>query len=186
MLRSRLFAGIAAILMFIYISAFVIIAEGVLCAGLQEGNQCQAYRDGTINDGIKLALNGIGGLISATVIAELALTSPGEELKGHVVTGDGPTPLSKAVVRICTGTWLLTGGLAFFIGVMLDNHSVPPLTDMGVAWLGLAVAALYSYLGVRPPTTPAAVQPLPAIGGVQPPTPPVVPPVPPVEPVPPI
>jgi hypothetical protein len=46
--------------------------------------------------------------------------------------------------------WVVVGLVAFVVGTLNHPGQVQPLTDLGQAWLGLAVAAAYSYFGVKP------------------------------------
>ena len=95
----------------------------------------------------------IGGLVSALVIAELAVTTPGE-LPGARVLGPNPTPGAKRVVVwvviLYLGAWTLTGLTAFIWGFLRNNTTVAAFTDMGQSWIGVAIAAGYSYFGIKP------------------------------------
>ena len=48
--------------------------------------------------------------------------------------------------------WIFTGLWAFIKGVMVHPKVLQPLTDLGQAWLGLAVASGYAYFGIKPRT----------------------------------
>jgi hypothetical protein len=95
----------------------------------------------------------IGGLISALVIAELAVTTPGE-LPGARILGPNPTPGARNVVVLVVvlylTVWTLTGLAAFIWGFLRHNGVLPALTDMGQSWIGVAIAAGYSYFGIKP------------------------------------
>lgn len=103
-------------------------------------------------DPMAAALALIGGLVSALVIAELAITKPGEPPLARTVGANS----SKARISTLTvltfgylGVWTLIGLVAFIVG--LNHPSVlQPLTDLGNSWLGLAVAAGYAYFGISP------------------------------------
>jgi hypothetical protein len=49
--------------------------------------------------------------------------------------------------------WLLCGVALLFYWMYLAAP-IPALDAAAKSWLGLAVAAAYSYLGLRPPTAP--------------------------------
>ncbi|HSN90250.1 MAG TPA: hypothetical protein VLS93_03385 [Anaeromyxobacteraceae bacterium] len=93
-----------------------------------------------------------GGLVSALVIAELAVTDPGTPpFKRALSQGAsaGRVKLVTAVAAIYLVAWLLGGLWAFVVGYLRHPGVVQPLTDLGQAWLGLAVAAGYSYFGIK-------------------------------------
>lgn len=46
--------------------------------------------------------------------------------------------------------WLIAGLVAFMKG-MYHPQALPALTNVGQAWLGLAVAAAYAYFGLERP-----------------------------------
>lgn len=95
----------------------------------------------------------IGGLVSALVIAELAVTTPGQP-PGARILGPDPTIGAKRVVLgvvvLYLAVWTMTG-LAAFIWAFLKNQGVvATLTDLGQSWIGVAIAAGYSYFGIKP------------------------------------
>jgi predicted metal-binding membrane protein len=95
----------------------------------------------------------VAGLVSALVVAELATTVPGEAPGAKTLASD----LSEASKRI-TGyiaggyvlVWIISGLAALIAGSMLYPDAVKTLSDAGTTWLGIAVAAAYSYFGIRP------------------------------------
>ena len=102
-------------------------------------------------DRMASALALIAGLVSALVITELAVTRPGEApMARSLDAGASPTTSSavKVVTFIYLGVWALTGLAALVIS--LQNSELQALTDLGQSWLGLAVAAGYSYFGINP------------------------------------
>lgn len=46
--------------------------------------------------------------------------------------------------------WLVCGVCSLVVGNLLHPDAVPVLTTAAKEWLGLAVAAAYSYIGVKP------------------------------------
>ena len=108
--------------------------------------------------GVSSTLDTVSGLVSALVIAELAITQPGSlpGTRGLVGPGPGDSVADVATTRnagyigvIYVLVWITVGLAAFVVGVMLDTGKVKSLTDYGQEWLGLAVAAGYSYFGIR-------------------------------------
>jgi hypothetical protein len=110
---------------------------------------------GDLNSGQLLALTTIGGLVSALVIAELAISKPGEigavaafgSTDGFV--GRAANTAAPFVVIAYILVWSALGAAAFIVGVMEFPGKVQSLTDFGQSWLGLAVAAGYAYFGLN-------------------------------------
>jgi hypothetical protein len=108
--------------------------------------------------GFAFTISTVGGLVSALVIAELAIAKPGEPPVVRALEasagGTPPSETTKRAVGIVSTlyvlAWILLGLLAFVVGAMLQADKVPALTDFGRSWLGLAVAAGYSYFGIKP------------------------------------
>ncbi|HEX6899222.1 MAG TPA: hypothetical protein VF789_05890 [Thermoanaerobaculia bacterium] len=94
----------------------------------------------------------IGGLLAALVIAELAITPPGKAPAAHALAADASSQ-AKSILRVVTtiylAVWVFCGLCALVIGWHYPL-AVPPLTDLGKAWFGLAIAAGYSYFGLTP------------------------------------
>jgi hypothetical protein len=144
----RLFFGglIAAILLGLYVYAvYVAVTLAYNPAG------------GDLSFGYVLVLQTVGGLISALVIAELAVTQPGEPPVVHTAALLDRETLTAGVTQAITYiawayvlVWVVVGLVAFVVGTLNHPGQVQPLTDLGQAWLGLAVAAAYSYFGVKP------------------------------------
>jgi hypothetical protein len=57
-------------------------------------------------------------------------------------------------MKVVTGAylliWVLIGLAAFIVGEMWHPGVLQPLTDVGLAWIGLAVAAAYAFFGINP------------------------------------
>lgn len=114
---------------------------------------CTAYPLTSFTDGMVQALTLIGGLVSALVIAELALTPPGEVPMARALDSSSSS-MKQTTLKVVTGlylvAWLGSGLAAYVVGQMLHPKVLQPLTDLGQSWLGLAVTAGYAYLGVKP------------------------------------
>jgi hypothetical protein len=107
-------------------------------------------------DGFSTTLSTVGGLVSALVIAELAITKPGEAPVSRAMSAqDGTSPAGnqKRILVLLTGAyvllWITSGVAAYVIGVMQKPGIVESLTSFGKSWLGLAVAAGYAYFGIN-------------------------------------
>jgi len=95
----------------------------------------------------------IGGLVSALVVSELAITKP---LTFPLARSIDPNPgrIPKNVLAIVTAcyliVWALTGVSAFVVGYLQHPGALQQLTDLGQGWFGVAVASVYVYLGIKP------------------------------------
>jgi len=111
---------------------------------------------GSFTEGFATTMTTVGGLVSALVIAELAVTKPGEAPVARALrSGDGPA-LGQKATRVLTGltgsyllVWVIVGLAAYVVGTMWYPGKLQHLTDLGQAWLGLAVAAAYAYFGIN-------------------------------------
>jgi hypothetical protein len=145
-----MFGGaIAVILLGIYLHLIRVAYQVVACVTT---TGCTKYVATFFNDGMAQALSVVGGLVSALVIAELAATKPGEAPAARALADDA-TDRSKFILKVVTTVyvlaWMLAGLTAFFVG-LYHPKELPPLTTLGQAWLGLAVASAYAYFGIKP------------------------------------
>jgi hypothetical protein len=127
----------------------------ILVVNCVSGSGCTAHPLTHFTDGMVQALTLIGGLVSALVIAELALTVPGEAPMARALDSSASST-KQTTLKVVTGlylfVWLCAGLAAYFVGQMQHPKVLQPLTDLGQSWLGLAVAAGYAYFGIRPRT----------------------------------
>ncbi len=151
-MSTRLFFGgfIVFILLGLYVYAVWMAISVVYCVS-QTG--CTTYTAASFTDGMVSSLTLIGGLVSALVIAELAITPPGEQPLARTLapdTGQRTANAVRALTWVYLGVWALTGLAAFVVGSMQYPEVLQPLTDLGQSWLGLAIAAGYAYFGISP------------------------------------
>ena len=103
-------------------------------------------------EGVNLILNVVGGLVSALVVAELAITQPGE-LPSAQILKRRQTKLTKRIAIIVSTAfiivWLLGGATSVLMYVLYPTAIPITLSEFAKAWLGLALASAYSYLGIR-------------------------------------
>lgn len=150
-MTKLIFGGLVAIILLaLYSYATVDAIQAALCLGA--GGPCGAYDKG-LTQGVQTVLNLVGGLVSALVIAQLAITPPGAA-PGESLVADNAADLTKNMVKIVSVAyvvvWLACGLAALIVGYMKYPDKVPELTASAKSWLGLAVAAAYSYLGLKP------------------------------------
>jgi hypothetical protein len=141
---------IALILLGLYAYAVRVGVATAICAAT---TGCTALTAAGFTAGFASTMNTVGGLVSALVIAELAITRPGDAPMARSLAEDS-TPGARSALKLVTGlyllTWVLIGLWAYLVGVMWYPSVVAQLTDVGQAWLGLAVAAAYAYFGIKP------------------------------------
>jgi hypothetical protein len=98
------------------------------------------------------ALALIGGLVSAVVIAELAITTPDNPPLRRLLP-DTPSKPQLTVLRLVTFLYLavwLAVGLWVLVATWQKPDTIPALTALARSWFGLAVAAGYAYFGLKP------------------------------------
>ncbi|MGH8081938.1 MAG: hypothetical protein ACREP7_15290 [Lysobacter sp.] len=147
---NKIFGGvISVILLGVYVHLIMVAVGVVNC----DGAACaKEYPVSYFNDGMAQALSVIGGLVSALVIAELALAKPGEAPATRVLAQDASTGAVRAVSIVSVAfvlVWIGAGLCAFLVG-LYHPRVLPVLTTHGQAWLGLAVSAAYAYFGLQP------------------------------------
>jgi len=145
-------AIVALVLLGIYVS---LVIYGIRVAGCISDAACNIFDGSSFTDRMASSLALIGGLVSALVIAELAVTKPGEAPAARLFVEES-YQASKNLMRIVTGlyliVWLLAGLLAFVFGYLMTEPDVlPALSDLGQVWLGIAVGAGYAYFGLNNP-----------------------------------
>ena len=145
MTAKRLF-GSAIALVLIVVYAYLIVTAGRAAACTP-----QPACGPDFNDSMASAMALIGGLIAALVVAVLTETRPGEA-PGRGVLRDTASERLVMITTIVTGgylaVWIVTGLFAFLMGVKHPG-AVPALDTLGQSWLGIAVAAGYSYFGIE-------------------------------------
>ena len=146
--RFKLFFGgtVACILLAFYVYSTVYAIRAVYCL-IQTG--CTAYSK-DLTSGFVDVLSVVGGLVSALVVAELAVTKPGQLPGTRFLVPDGAKKWLSTVVIAYMLVWLSVGVLTFVVGFMQHPDVVPALTTSAKSWFGIAVAAVYSYLGINP------------------------------------
>jgi hypothetical protein len=142
-------AVVATLLLVIYV---YLVWHGVDVIRCISDGTCSDLTANDFNDRMASSLALIGGLVSALVIAELAITKPGEAPAARLVAADTQAK-RKGLMKLVTGVylivWLIAGLSAFLYGYLwAEPDALPPLADLGQAWLGIAVGAGYAYFGV--------------------------------------
>jgi hypothetical protein len=143
---------IPVILLIFYVFAVSSAVYSTILAARRCGTDAacaQAFHARRI-EGVNVILNLVGGLVSALVVAELAITQPGELPSAQIVRRRPSKPwIVKAVSTGFIIVWLLGGAAAVFMYLLYPKAIPSTLAEFAKAWLGLALASAYSYLGIR-------------------------------------
>ncbi len=149
----------AAIFLPIIVTGLLVLYAGTIafmiyCAFVG-AKDCEACAN-TTNFG--MVATTIGGLVSALAIAELSLSVPGRQMGGWLYSGLDRWKIGLTWAYLIA--WMAIGVAALVVGTLIqpdanqaanDVHDVnQTLSDIGMAWLGLAVAAGLAYFGITP------------------------------------
>lgn len=147
-----------AIFSSLVVSVLLVIYVWLIWRGLNviaciEDSGCAALSQTDFNDRMASSLALVNGLVSALVVSELAVTEPGKVPLAPFATQEMIQKIGKPV-KLLAGlyliVWLVAGLAAFFLGYLFaDPDSLPPLSAIGQAWLGVAVGAAYAYFQIN-------------------------------------
>ncbi len=146
---TRLIVGAIIAALFLALFGFVLI-EAILYA--------QKMSPDAPSEEAFYIMNVVGGLVSAVVVAELAVTATGDAPAGRMFaparaagTSDSVAPGPRLFAILYVFVWLALGAAALLFGFMDYEVKVPPLIEFAKTWLGFAIAAAYAYFGLQPP-----------------------------------
>jgi hypothetical protein len=143
--KETAFLVIAYVLLFLYVlTASYMIYEVARC-GLD--TTCATI---TLPQGQLQIVTTVGGLVSALVIARLTLSTPTGSLSLTRSGTDGESPLVTGLAWTYVALWMLVGLAALIVGVVLYPGVNQSVTDLGTAWLGIALASGYAYFRIDP------------------------------------
>jgi hypothetical protein len=93
----------------------------------------------------------VGGLVAGVIIANLALSKPGETPVSQVreISKEYGKRLLKTVIWIYIAVWLLIGTGAFVVGVILRPEVNDTLNEIGKYWLGILLGSAYAWFGIK-------------------------------------
>jgi hypothetical protein len=137
--------------------ALILLVLYIFCVsfGLMVAFGFRGYSPADFHSGYSSTLSLIGGLVSALVIAELAVTKPGETPiarnldPASAAIGENVLNWVGRIAWFYVFCWILFGLATFVVGTLLYPTRLQVLTDHGQAWLGLAVTASYAYFGLN-------------------------------------
>jgi hypothetical protein len=103
------------------------------------------------NNNIIWVANVVGGLVAGVIIANLALSKPGETPVTQVreISREYGKKLLKTVIWSYISVWLLIGTAAFLIGVILFPEVNNTLNEIGKYWLGILLGSAYAWFGIK-------------------------------------
>ena len=152
-MAKLVFGGlIATVLLGLYVWSIVITATATRTGG-------------TISADISFLLNSVGALISATVLAVLGATQPGELPAGKTFD-KGLSGMAKTIASYMPAlyifAWIVCGVVTVLYGFHMVIPAVPStvpsdgieaagaLNASAKAWIGSAIVAAYAYFGITP------------------------------------
>jgi hypothetical protein len=125
-----------------------------------------ARTGGVITADISFLLNSVGALITATVLAVLGATQPGELPAGKTFE-KGLTGMARKIAAYMPAVYIFVWIICGVITVLYGFHMIFPAAKPGTisandieaagalnasakAWLGSAIVAVYAYFGITP------------------------------------
>lgn len=125
-----------------------------------------ARTGGAITADISFLLSSVGGLITATVLAVLGATQPGDLPAGKTF-GKGLSGMARSAAAYMPAAYILVWIVCGVITVLYGFHMIFPaaepvkisandieaagaLNASAKAWLGSAIVAAYAYFGITP------------------------------------
>ena len=114
-------------------------------------NWDQADGDLVFNNNIIWVANVVGGLVAGVIIANLAVSKPGETPVSQVreMSKEYGPSLMKTVIWIYIAVWLLIGTATFLVGVILRPEVNDTLNEIGKYWLGILLGSAYAWFGIK-------------------------------------
>lgn len=151
-MRRVALAVVAAIVPIVYLSTLSLLIAESLKHGCFSKDGCPGYK---INDLVAFTVAAAHALLSAVVVAELALTKPKTAPSGQFLAEHDQGPPSEG--SYLAGAYLLVwglGGLGVFVFLASrqeSSNNVPILMELSKSWWGTVAGAAYAYWGVEPP-----------------------------------
>ncbi|MEN8202739.1 MAG: hypothetical protein ABFS28_09105 [Bacteroidota bacterium] len=104
-----------------------------------------------ISSNILWTINIIGGLVAAVIIANLAVSKPGEAPLSQLenMSEAYGRNFMVAVIWIYVIIWLIVGLAAFLTGVIFRPEACEPLNELGKTWLGILLGSAYAWFGIN-------------------------------------
>lgn len=103
-------------------------------------------------EAVNLILNAAGGLVSALVVAELAIAPPGHLPSAQILKARQTSSARRIATIVSTAfiiVWLLGGAGSVLVYLLYPSVIPAALSEFANAWLGVALASAYSYPGIQ-------------------------------------
>lgn len=148
---SRLVAGGLLVISLLGLYLWAVI-YAMLYAGTCQATGTPPQCTPPITDFFVYFLQTVGALVSAVVVSELAVTSPGDTPGMRIAAAGSGVPAGtvKTLASLYVLAWFVSG-LALVVWVWGLHDTVPAATAAAKEWLGYAIAAGYAYFGVSAP-----------------------------------
>lgn len=104
-----------------------------------------------ISSNILWTIHVIGGLVAAVIIANLAVSKPGEAPLSQLenMSKTYGRNFMAAVIWIYMIIWLIIGLAAFLVGVIFRPEVCETLNELGKTWLGILLGSAYAWFGIN-------------------------------------
>jgi len=104
-----------------------------------------------ISSNILWTIHVIGGLVAAVIIANLAVSKPGEVPLSQLenMSETYGRNFMAAVIWIYMIIWLIIGLAAFLVGVIFRPEVCETLNELGKTWLGILLGSAYAWFGIN-------------------------------------
>ena len=142
---ARQLLTIVIFVLYIYLSAALLF--DVMCQ--TPGCTIPSYLEATDNveNFYAVIATFVGGLIAAI----LAVTPEGDDFSPMLigVEDNDPKPWENWLGWAFFYTWIILGLAAFIVGTLQNPTVNSTLSESGIAFIGLALAAAYAYFGIQ-------------------------------------
>jgi uncharacterized membrane protein len=102
------------------------------------------------NNNMIWTANVVGGLVAAVIVANLAISKPGETPLSQVkvMSQEYGKSFMSTIIWIYIIIWLIVGLGAFFVGVIQRPEVSENLNEIGKSWLGILLGSTYAWFGI--------------------------------------
>ena len=140
---------IGGIIAYVLLALYGGIAVYIIIRVVSLGNDASS-QPLVIPEGMAYVLTTIGALVSALVIAKLAVTKPGTDPTAFTQFGSEQPKTLNTIVWSYLILWAVIGLTSLIVGVVIFPHVCKTLNEFGTTWLGTAVASAYAYFNIDP------------------------------------
>jgi len=143
----------------------LVLTPGDCIIGIEGEDDNDAINECKINSYALSVYNVSFGLVTAFVIAELAVTPSGKDPSDRLIEG-AEEAFDKPSCCSCLGrivpwlpafymiVWVIVGLSSLIIGGFVVGGAAGTLKHTGMTWFGTIITAVYTYFGLNPPNEP--------------------------------